>query len=148
MTTTHKFSIGDRVRVKPYADLPDDVRTKGASALCGQDGEIVDIIYSNANHKLYYVLQFDGYSRPSTKMFTEDSIDFIPEEVKPTYRYDFSFLENVVVASLIEIDGDGNETELAKAHGHHLHDGAYGIAQAASRALKKIMQEVQQNENA
>lgn len=111
MTTTHKFSIGDRVRIKPYADLPDDVRTKGASALCGKDGEIVDIIYSNANHKLYYVLQFDGYSRPSTKMFTEDSIDFIPEEVKTTYRYDFSFLENVVVASLIEIDGDGNERD-------------------------------------
>lgn len=147
MNTTHKFSIGDRVRVKPYADLPDDVRTNRASALCGLDGEIVDIIYSNADHKLYYVLHFDGYSRPSTKMFTEDSIDLIPEEVKPTYRYDFSFLENVVVASLIEIDGDGNETELAKGHGHHLHNGVYGIAQAASWALKKIMMEVGKNEN-
>ena len=147
MTTTHKFSIGDRVRVRPYAALPEEAKSKATATLCSKDGEIVDTVYSNAKHRLYYVLHIDGFERPSSKMFTEDSIDLIPEEVKPTYRYDFSFLENVVVASLIEIDGDGNETELAKGHGHHLHDGAYGIAQAASWALKKIMMEVGKNEN-
>ena len=133
-----KFNIGDRVRVRPYDELPDDVKSKSTGPLCGKDGEIVDIVYSNAKKCLYYTIHLDGYDKPSAKMFTEDSIDLIPEEVPHTYRYDFDFLENVVVARLIEIDGDGNETEIAKGHGHLIHDGAPGIAQAASYALKRI----------
>ena len=99
---------------------------------------MVDIVYSNAKRKLFYVIHLDGYDKPSAKMFTEESIDFIPEKVQPTYRYDFDYIDNVVVARLIEIDGDGNETELAKGHGHLIHDGALGIAQAASYACKQI----------
>ena len=71
-------------------------------------------------------------------MFTEDSIDLVPEEVPHTYRHEFEYLDNVVVAKFIEIDGDGNETELGRGHGHIIHDGASGIAQAASYALKQI----------
>lgn len=134
----NKFNIGDRVRVRSYDELPDEVKTKSAGTLCGKEGEIVDIVFSNAKHRLFYCIHLDGYDKPSAKLFTEDSIDFVPEVVQPTYRYDFDYLDNVVVARLIEIDGDGNETELAKGHGHLIHDGALGIAQAASYACKQI----------
>lgn len=133
-----KFNIGDRVRIRPYDELPDGVRTKATAPLCGKDGEIVDIVYSNARKCLYYTLHLDGYAQPSHKLFTEDCIDLIPEETPVTYRYDFTYLDNVVVARLIEIDGDGNETEIAKGHGHIMHDGVLGIAQASSYALKRI----------
>ena len=137
-----KFQIGDRVRVRPYDELPDEVKSKSTGILCGKDGEIVDIVYSNAKKCLYYTIHLDGYDKPSAKLFTEDSIDLVPQEVPHTYRYDFDFLENVVVARLIEIDGDGNETEVARGHGHLIHDGTPGIAQAASYALKRIWLEL------
>ena len=140
-----KFNIGDRVRIRDYYELPEDVRNKAVSPLCGKDGEIVDIVYSNAKHRLFYVVHLDGFDKPSSKMFTDESLDFIPEVVKPTYRYDFEYLENVVVARFIEIDGDGNETEIAKGHGHCIHDGAKGIAQAASYALKQIWFSLSEN---
>lgn len=133
-----KFNIGDRVRIRPYEELPEDVKNKATSPLCGKDGEIVDIVYSNAKHRLYYVLHIDGFDKPSSKMFTDDCLDLVPEEVPATYRYDFDYLDNVVVAKFIEVDGDGNETELARAHGHIIHEGALGIAQAASYAMKHI----------
>lgn len=134
----NKFNIGDRVRIRPYDELPDGVRTKSTGPLCGKDGEIVDIVYSNAKKCLYYTIHLDGYAQPSHKLFTEDCIDLIPEETPVTYRYDFTYLDNMVVARLYEVDGAGNETEIAKGHGHLIHEGALGIAQAASYALKRI----------
>ena len=134
----NKFNIGDRVRIRPYDQLPDDVRTKATATLCGKDGEIVDIVYSNAKRCLFYTIHLDGYDKPSHKMFTEESIDIAPEEKTYFYRHEIEYLEDVVVARLFEVDIDGNKTEIAKGHGHIIHDGAAGIAQAASYALKRI----------
>jgi hypothetical protein len=53
------------------------------------------------------------------------------------YRYEFSYLDNVVVAVLNEV-GDGYIREVARGHGHIIHEGVEGIAQAASYALKRI----------
>lgn len=133
-----KYNIGDRVRIRPYDELPESARTKSTGPLCGKNGEIVDIVYSNAKKCLYYTIHLDGYAQPSHKLFTEDCIDLIPEETSVIYRHDIEYLDNVVVARLIEIDGDGNEAEIAKGHGHIMHDGVLGIAQAASYALKRI----------
>lgn len=133
-----KFNIGDRVRVKAYEQLPDDVKSKSTGILCGKEGEVVDIVFSNAKHRLFYCIHLDGYDKPSAKMFTEDSIELIPEDVPVTYRHEFDYLDNVVVARFIEIDGEGNETEIGRGHGHIIHEGALGIAQAASYALKQI----------
>lgn len=138
----NKFTIGDRVRIRDYADLPEEAKSKATATLCGKDGEIVDIVYSNAKKRLYYVLHIDGFDKPSSKMFTEDCLDFVPEEETATYRYDFDYLENVVVAKFIEVR-DGNETELARGHGHIIHEGALGIAQAASYACRQIWWKMQ-----
>lgn len=131
-----EFKIGDRVRVKDYDDLPDEVKTRATGGLCGKEGVITDIIFSNAKKTLYYVLHLDGYDSPSGKMFTKQSIELAPERVI-SYRVDIQVLEKVVAAELVEVCGDDEET-VARGHGHILHDGAEGIAQAASYACKKL----------
>ncbi len=53
------------------------------------------------------------------------------------YYHEITYLENVVLAVLYENTEDG-PVELARAHGHIIHEGADGIAQAASYAMRLI----------
>jgi hypothetical protein len=50
----------------------------------------------------------------------------------------------VVVAKFYEL-GDDYKEEIARGHGHIIHEGKIGIAQAASYALKKILQKLSEN---
>ena len=136
-----EFNIGDRVRVKKYEDIPSEVRHKGMAKQSGNDGEIVDILLSSANDRYVYKIHFDGYDRPSHTMFAGEAIDLVAELDKPTYSYEFEFLENLVVARLYETVGE-QRWEVARGHGHIFHDGINGIAQASSYALKKIYEEL------
>lgn len=136
-----EFYIGDRVRVKDYTELPERLKNKGIARIAGREGEIVDKLISGAKGCTIYRLQLDDYNSPSSIDFTEDSIELVPEEESPRYDYEFEYLENLVVARLYEIDGD-ERVEIAKGHGHIFHDGVVGIAQAASYALKKILESV------
>lgn len=131
------FKIGERVRVRRYEDLPDDIKNKGIAKHAGDDGEIVDIMYSNAKDCEVYRIHFDGYDRPARTDFPEGSFDLISDLEAAQYTYEFEYLENLVVARLYEVKGD-EKTEIAKGHGHVFHDGVFGIAQAASYALKRI----------
>ena len=136
-----EFNIGDRVRVKPYDDLPEQTRSKGVGRLCGKDGEIVDKLWSGARGCTVYKLQFDGATRPSSIDFPAKAIDLVSELDKKSYAYEFAYLDNVVVAKFYEI-GEDYKTEIARGHGHIIHEGEIGIAQAASYALKKIHQKL------
>lgn len=136
-----ELNIGDRVRVKEYTDIPEQARNKGIARLAGCEGEIIDKLVSSATRCTIYKLQLDDYSLPSKADFTEDTIEFVPEEDEPQYDYEFEYLENLVVARLYEINGD-EKVEIAKGHGHIFHDGVVGIAQASSYALKKILESV------
>lgn len=55
----------------------------------------------------------------------------------PKYYHEIEYLENVVLVVLYEATEDGPK-EIARGHGHILHDGAAGITQATSYALKRI----------
>jgi hypothetical protein len=132
-----KFNIGDRVRVRRYNDIPDNIKNKGIGKSAGKDGEIVDVMYSNAKDCYVCRILFDENARPSHTDFPEGSFDLISELEQATYTYEFEYLENVVVARLYEIKGD-EKTEIGLAHGHIFHRGAFGVAQAASYALKRI----------
>jgi hypothetical protein len=132
-----EFNIGDRVRVRRYNDIPDNIKNKGIGKSAGKDGEIVDVMYSNAKDCYVYKLHFDGIARPCITDFPEGSFDLISELEQATYTYEFEYLENVVVARLYEIKGD-EKTEIGIGHGHIFHKGAFGVAQAASYALKRI----------
>jgi hypothetical protein len=60
---------------------------------------------------------------------------YAPEPV--TYCYEFDYLDNVVVARFYKIKGE-EKTEITRGHGHIIHEGEIGVAQAASYALKRI----------
>lgn len=132
-----EFNIGDKVRVKPFDKIPEEIRSRGLGKSAGRVGEIVDVIHSTAKGKTVYKILFDGDVHISRTDFEEGMIDPVGVPEKPRYEYELEYLENVVVARLYEVTED-SKTEIAKGHGHIFHDGVLGIAQAASYALKKI----------
>jgi hypothetical protein len=140
------FNINDRVRVKKYDELPELMKNKGIGRLCGKDGEIVDKLWSGARGCYLYKIRFDGYSSDSSVDFVGKAIDLISEIDKKQYAYEFDYLDKVVVARLYEV-GEDYKTEIAKAHGHIIHEGVVGISQAASYALKNINKKLSENLN-
>lgn len=135
-----EFKIGDRVAVKEYSQIPEEHRSTAIGRLCGEIGTVTDRLYSEGNGGYTYRIQFDSYERPSNKLWMEEQIERYVEPVT-TYRYDFEYLDTVVVARLYEVCGD-TETLIEMGHGHIFHDGALGIAQAASYALKKLYEKM------
>ncbi len=135
-----KFEIGDIVRVKDYNDIPADDRNVGLARLCGQIGEVVDKLYSKALDRYVYTIKFDNFDATSKKLWLSTQIEpWMGDEV--TYLHEFEYLDNVVVAIFYEVKGD-EKTEIGRGHGHIIHDGAMGIAQASSYALKKIYEKI------
>ena len=132
-----EFNIGERVRIKAYDEIPDKSKNKRMGLLAGLEGEIVDKMYSEAKGLTVYKIHLDVFDRPSKCDFTEYCIELIGDD-ETEYTYEFEYLENLVVARLYEIVDGNIKKEIAKGHGHIFHDGAYGIAQAASYALKRI----------
>jgi hypothetical protein len=53
------------------------------------------------------------------------------------YYHEIEYLENIVLVILYEATEDG-PVEIARGHGRIIHEGAKGITQATSYALKKI----------
>lgn len=60
-------------------------------------------------------------------------------EAAPPSRYyhEITYLDHVVLVVLYEATEAG-PVELARAHGHIVHEGAAGIAQATSYAMKRV----------
>lgn len=139
-----EFNIGERVRVKKYDDLPEAIKNKAMGKLCGKDGEIVDKLWSGAKGCYIYKIRFDGCGITSSVDFPTKSIDLISELDKKTYTFTLEVLDNLVLARLFEGDEE-SKTEIARAHGHIIHEGVVGITQAASYALKKIHQKYLEN---
>ena len=137
-----EFNIGDKVRVRPYEKLPENIKSKGLARLAGNEGEIVDVMYSNAKECYVYKIHFDGFDRASNAVFPEGSFDIVSQPAA-TYTYEIEALENLVVARLYQVE-DGKKTEVAKGHGHIFHDGAYGVGQAASYACKRLWFELEE----
>lgn len=134
-----EYSIGSRVRIKDYEDIPEAYKTRGLGRMCGEFGTIEDIFYSEAYKCNLYVIQFDNYTT-STKLWKAEQFELVDDNV--IYTYEFEFLDNVVVARLFEVRDGIKTAELAKGHGHIIHDGVEGIAQASSHALKRIYRKV------
>lgn len=139
-----EFNIGDRVRVCNYNDLPAHLKNRGTARICGKDGEIVDKLWSGAKGCTVYRVLLDGKSAVSSVDFPSQTLNLISELDKKEYGYEFDYLERVVVAILYEY-GEDSKTEVARGHGHIIHEGVAGIAQAASYALKKIYNQISEN---
>ena len=113
-----EFNIGERVKHS-----------------CGGIGTIVDRMASDKTGKCYYKVHFEGRVKADSCLYKGEDLTVC--EVTPEYIYEFEYPENLVVARLYQVIGD-KKIEICKGHGHVFHDGAYGVAQAASYALKKI----------
>lgn len=129
-----EFRIGDRVRIRAFDDLPEEYRKNGIARMSNQAGTVEDRMYSEGTGKYMYRIKFDNFEK-SLKLWAEDYLEPLREDVG--YCYEFEHLSNVVVARLYEIKDD-IKTEIAIGHGHIIHEGAVGVAQAASYALKRI----------
>lgn len=134
------FTIGTIVKIKEYDELPEAIKSKSVARLAGKKAEIVDKVFSAAKGENYYLLKVEGRKGVSTVRFTEETFDAF-EDSEVTYRYEFDYLDTVVVARLYEVK-DGEELEVAKGHGHIIHEGIIGIAQASSYALKRIYEDL------
>lgn len=137
-----EWNIGDKVKVIDRDAIPAERKVKIAdgnpalwtgpkSRLVGMVGEVADKLYSEKFGCYIYKMHLDGFDRVSNALFVADDLESLP---KPTasLRFEIEILEDVVVARMF--DGD---TQLAIGHGHVFHDGALGIAQAGSYAMKK-----------
>jgi hypothetical protein len=141
-----EFNIGERVRIRAYEDMPESIRNGWIAKKQGKDGEIVDKLWSAAMDQMVYCIRFAGVATPSRTFFAEGTFDRISDLIpKVTYVYEFDNLEKVVVARFYEVDEDGKKTEIARGHGHLIHEGALGIAQASAFALKRIWKDLEDN---
>lgn len=151
-----EFKIGDRVRVKNYEEIADHLKRKrteddpsvwnaGKAKCCGLKGEIVDIMYSTAKEKYIYRIHFDGQAERSRADFTSEALELLTEETV-TYRFETDIAEdNVVIAIMYEDYEDGSSREVTRGHGHIIHEGALGIAQATSYAMYRLYKRMEEN---
>lgn len=135
------YKIGSRVRVNAFDAIHENIRHRGLGKHAGKEGEIVDVLYSDANECYVYRILFDGASMESRTDFLAGMFDIIEDEVIETYTHEIEYLDNVVVVRFFKIT-DNSKQELARGHGHIIHEGAIGIAQATSYAMKKIYEKM------
>ena len=135
-----EWNIGDQVKVIDREAIPADRRVKIAggdpalwtavkSRLAGMVGEVVDKLYSEKNGCYVYKLQLVGFDRVSHAQFVCEDLEDLP---KSKLRFEVEIFENVVCARLY--DGD---VQLGIGHGHVFHEGALGVMQAGSYAMKR-----------
>lgn len=98
----------------------------------GIEGHITDKLYSEARSQFVYVIKPSDGGRSFTR--DDDEIEFAQNNVE--YRIDTQIADNVVIGIVYEIR-NGIEHEVSRGHGHIIHEGAVGIAQACAYAYKK-----------
>ena len=114
-----EFNIGDRV----------------VSDLYELEGIVKNKMYSQSDEQWVYIVRFEGNMKPFTAPVFGDDLDAVCDKV---YRWEvFQADNNVVTAVMYEVV-DGVSREIDRKHGHIIHYGKIGVAQAASYAMKKI----------
>lgn len=114
------MNIGDRVRV---------IST-------GEVGVIRDQMYSVGRDTYLYVIKPDG-----AKQIIREESEIEPYKEQPLYSIDTFIADNVVVCVIYEQNGE-QKFEVCRGHGHIIHEGAEGIAQALSYASKQAFKAI------
>lgn len=117
-----KFKTGDRVVAKNYL---------------GIEGVVADSMHSIITGWTYVVDADNG----ANFYFREDDLELIPPKKDYSVDIKIDIANNVVIATLYESDGALN-VPIKKGHGHLIHEGAFGIAQAASYACYRLYKDV------
>lgn len=116
-----KFKIGDRV--------------KTTAVLC--EGNVKDCFMSPTSGWMYEVATDHGMEF----YFREEDLELkLPvKEFSMDIKIDIA--NNVVIATLYESAG-GAQKPIGKGHGHLIHEGEVGIAQAASYACMRLYKSI------
>lgn len=140
-----EYNIGQKVVIKEWDQLPSHLQNRAAvGGLCGSEAEIVDRLYSAAERSYCYKLRLTGAKTIPVRLIPAEALQPIGEKPRCSYVHELIYLDDVVVAVFYEVDAGGKKREIARGHGHIIHEGALGIAQAAGYALKKIRDEVEE----
>jgi hypothetical protein len=116
-----KFKIGDRVKVIPGEE----------------HGIITDIMFSNKfKVNLYEVISEDD-GDVLLGRFVADDLESAPKARNFSMDIRIDIAQNIVIATLYE-NCDTVKKPLRRGHGHIIHDGELGIAQAASYACRRL----------
>lgn len=113
-----KFKTGDRVVAKNYL---------------GIEGVVADSMHSVITGWTYMVDADNG----ANFYFREDDLELIPPKKDYSMDIKIDIANNVVIATLYESDG-ALTVPIKKGHGRLIHEGALGIAQAASYACMRL----------
>ena len=97
----------------------------------GEAGTIIDMFISKKGDRPHYYIEFDNGER---EFCVEDVVFPLQESSADGCTVSVDIAENVVVMVL----RDGNGKEIARGHGHLIHEGSLGIAQAVSYAGKRL----------
>lgn len=110
------FNIGEEVRDK----------------ISNESGVIKDKMFSQARRAFIYAIE----SHDDCRLFMRDGSTLELYKKAKEYKVETEIADNVVIGIIYEIDGD-LKTEVCRGHGHIIHEGAEGIAQACSYAYKQ-----------
>ena len=114
-----KFKIGDRVKTVIRDDLT---------------FEVMDAFYSIRCREWLYEVRDNETMTDGT--YSEKNLELAPaKEFSMDIKIDIA--HNVVIATMYESVG-GVQKPIHKGHGHLIHEGEYGIAQAASYACMRL----------
>ena len=114
-------------------NINDSVREKKNGAV----GVIEDKMFSEAHKHFIYIIKVAGCSFRVSRQ--EEEIE--PFSKPKEYQVETQIADNVVIGIIYEIEGD-LKTEVCRGHGHIVHEGAEGIAQACAYAYKKAFQKI------
>ena len=116
-----KFKIGDKVKTNWFGT-----------------GTVTDVLYSPTN--VAYTYDVSSEDDSESCMFKEDELELDGATVRKEYHVGIEVdpEQNLVVATLYE-DTNGETTAVVeKSYGRLIHEGGFGIAQAASFACMKL----------
>lgn len=122
-----KFKIGDRVQ-----------SIFNCTVL-----EVMDAFYSIRSNKWFYEVRNNKDMTDST--CSEENLVLAPEKKDYSMDIKIDIANNVVIATLYESVG-GVQKPIHKGHGHLIHEGEIGIAQAASYACYRLYRSMGGNE--
>ena len=114
-----KFIIGAHVNAPQYS---------------GCEGFITDMFHSASTGWMYEVESING----PKFFFREDALELVSEKKEYSMDIKIDIANNVVIATMYESTNGETTAVVAKGHGHLIHEGEIGIAQAASYACYRL----------
>lgn len=103
-------------------------------------GVVKDKMYSEAQKCYVYLVLFEDGS--GWEMRTEREIEPAPKRVE--YKIEATVADGVVIGVIYELT-DNSKTEVCRGHGHVIHEGAIGIAQACAYAFKRAFASIDED---